>query len=46
VPCGICISKETINDMARDVWYRDERALVGDIQDQMIDGNASRENLS
>jgi len=42
--CGT--SKETRDDMAGDVWNGDERAPVGDIQDQMMDGSISRENPS
>jgi len=42
--CGT--SKGTRDDMMLDVWNGVGRLFVGDIQDQMIDGNTSRENPS
>ena len=39
-------SKGTRDDMTVDVWNWDGRLFVGDIQDQMMDGNTSRDNPS
>ena len=37
-------SKETMDEMPAVVWTTGERLFVGDIQDQIIEGNTSREN--
>lgn len=39
-------SKDRRDDMNADGWNGDGRLFFGDIQDKMIDGNASRENPS